>query len=85
MDGPPTSNAAFAELIGTAFRADQPLWELREVVKSLLAASYDRQVVIEDLTAFALELRAAGREADEDIVFDVLDFLTGWCSPHMKL
>lgn len=85
MDGPLTSNAAFAKLIGTALRADQPLWELREVVKSLLAASYDRQVVIEDLTAFALELRAAGREADEDVVFDVLDFLTGWCSPHMKL
>ncbi len=68
-----------------ALYADRPLDVLREVVQSLLAASYDRQVMIENLTAFALELRAAEREADEDVVFDVLDFLTGWCSPHMKL
>ena len=58
---------------------------MREIVQSLLAASYDRQVVIENLTAFALELRAAGCEADEDTVFDVLDFLAGWCSADMKL
>jgi hypothetical protein len=30
-------------------------------------------------------LRQAGREADEDMVMDVMDFLMGWCSPHMKL
>jgi hypothetical protein len=30
-------------------------------------------------------LRQADREADEDAITDVMDFLVGWCSPHMKL
>jgi hypothetical protein len=30
-------------------------------------------------------LREAGREKDEDAVMDVMDFLVGWCSPHMRL
>jgi hypothetical protein len=30
-------------------------------------------------------LRQDGRETDEDAVMDVFDFLTGWCSPHMRV
>jgi hypothetical protein len=30
-------------------------------------------------------LRQLGRETEEDPVMDVMDFLVGWCSPHMKL
>jgi hypothetical protein len=30
-------------------------------------------------------LREADREKDEDAVMDVMDFLLGWCSPHMQL
>ncbi|HVA47411.1 MAG TPA: hypothetical protein VNH11_13660 [Pirellulales bacterium] len=30
-------------------------------------------------------LREAGRDSDEDVVLEVMDFLVGWCSPHMSL
>jgi len=30
-------------------------------------------------------LHEAGRETDEDSLVEVMDFLTGWCSPHMSL
>jgi hypothetical protein len=31
------------------------------------------------------QLRQAASEAEEDAAMDVMDFLVGWCSPHMKL
>ena len=31
------------------------------------------------------QLRQADRETEEDAVMDAMDFLVGWCSPHMKL
>jgi hypothetical protein len=31
------------------------------------------------------QLRDAGRDRDEDIVLEVMDFLIGWCSPHLKI
>ena len=36
-------------------------------------------------TAEAKAMREANRETDEDVVLEVMDFLTGWCSPHMRL
>jgi hypothetical protein len=30
-------------------------------------------------------LRSGLSDADEDIVLEVLDFVTGWCSPHVRL
>lgn len=32
-----------------------------------------------------LALRSQSREMDEDRVADVMDFIVGWCSPHMQL
>lgn len=32
-----------------------------------------------------LHLRGSEREADEDKVTDVMDFIVGWCSPHQCL
>ncbi len=75
--------ASSNDLFSNALRSDQPLWALREVARDLLAQSYSREALIDQLTAFGLELRAADREDEGDVVLEVLDFLTGWCSPHM--
>jgi hypothetical protein len=37
------------------------------------------------LRALRGHLRDAGRDADEDMVLEVMDFLAGWSSPHMKI
>jgi len=65
--------------------APEPLWGLRDVVAELLAAGTDRARVQEQLEAFRIRLREQNREHDEDTVLEVLDFVTGWCSPDQRL
>jgi hypothetical protein len=30
-------------------------------------------------------LRVQGKEREEDLLLEVMDFIEGWCSPHMKI
>jgi hypothetical protein len=69
-----------------ALAADQPLLALRDAVATEI---HDHGTPREEVTAALeremLELRAAGRDAEEDVVTDVLDFVVGWSSPHMRI
>ncbi|MFS8102930.1 hypothetical protein LFM09_37960 [Lentzea alba] len=51
-------------------------------IKAILVAHREAVVpdeaLIEVLTKLMLDLRAQGREDDDDLIADVLDFLTGW-------
>lgn len=69
----------------SALNSDRPYGSLRGVVKWLLAAGADREGLRVSLEAFRTQLRGAGRDADDDVVLEVLDDLTGWTSPHRKL
>ncbi|HEV8555435.1 MAG TPA: hypothetical protein VGR06_03440 [Actinophytocola sp.] len=83
-----TENQADPDWLGAferGLRAPEPLRGLRDVVAELLAAGADRTRVQEQLEAFRLRLQEQNRENDEDTVLDVLDFVTGWCSPDQKL
>lgn len=31
------------------------------------------------------KLRQIVDDAQEDVILEVMDFLTGWCSPHMRI
>ncbi len=46
-----------------------------------LRAGTPREQVIAKLEA----LRAGLSDSDKDVVLEVLDFVTGWCSPHVRL
>jgi hypothetical protein len=71
--------------IEEALRSAEPVNELRNLVLHLLADGNTRDTIRELLERARQELRRANREAAEDAVMDVMDFLVGWCSPHMKL
>jgi len=71
--------------IEEALRTDSPVWRLRDLAANLLSQGRDREEVLALFEQARSQLREADREADEDAVMDVMDFLTGWCSPHMKL
>ena len=73
------------EHIEPALRSSEPVKELRTVVLHLLADGQTRVAILEWLERARQQLRQAERETDEDAVMDVMDFLVGWCSPHMKL
>jgi len=72
-------------LLEEAFRADNPLEELRNRIQAMVSQGYEREKLVQELTDFALDLRAVNRERDEDLITEVLDFLIGWCSPYMKI
>jgi len=58
---------------------------LRDFAREVLAEGYPRERLIEDFNHVHAELRQEGREEREDAVMEVMDFLYGWCSSHMKL
>ena len=66
----------------TALAASDPLLALRQTVADELR-SRGRDRVLTDLEELR-ELLAEHGEND-DVVLDVMDFVTGWCSPHERL
>jgi hypothetical protein len=67
-----------------AFQEPLTLLALRDVV-DLELKSQDGGAVYRRLEVFRETLRGADREADDEVVLDVMDFLAGWCSPHELL
>jgi hypothetical protein len=63
----------------------EPTLRLRSTVQTLLEEGWTRELALEALQEFRAQLQGAGREADEDVVLEVMDFVTGWSSPHVKL
>lgn len=72
--------------------------DLQQAIESLLAETALLDVVRgwrdsgvsqgeaeQRLTKFMLELRASGREDEEDLIMDVLDCVVGWCAPGHAL
>lgn len=67
-----------------ALESREPLQALRAVVlRELDENGHNRRRVLRDLEEVRLVLRRDGLE--EDVVLDVMDFVTGWCSSHEKL
>ena len=71
--------------IEQALRGGDPVNELRNLALHLLATGQTREAILEFFERARQHLRLAGRETDEDAVMDGMDFLVGWCSPHMNL
>jgi len=73
------------ELFEQALHAEEPVHELRSLALRLSSQGYDREALLGKYEEVRQQLRQEDREVDEDAVMDVLDFLTGWCSPHMRI
>lgn len=59
--------------------------QLYGLAEELLADGYPRETLLEDFKRAVLKLRAEGREEAEEEVVEVLDALTGWCAPSVRL
>ena len=68
-----------------ALKGSDPVKELRDLTLHLLANGQTREAVLKLFEGARQQLRQTGRETEEDAVMDAMDFLVGWCSPHMKL
>ena len=71
--------------IEQALQPNEPIQALRNLAQQLLADGQTSEAVLELFEHARQQLRQADRETEEEAVMDVMDFLVGWCSPHMKL
>jgi hypothetical protein len=65
-----------------ALQQTRPIEQLEEIVKNLLSQGYSTESI---LAAFESFRQTNQDEEYEEIVLDVMDFLTGWCSPHKRI
>lgn len=72
-------------LFRDAMTSVHPLWELRVILRGLLADGHDRSSLVDDLNHMREALRLSGREDEENVVLDVMDFVDGWSAPHVSL
>jgi hypothetical protein len=68
-----------------ALRSGDPTTSLSEAVRMLVAQGHKRATLYTELEQLRESLAATGRESEEDAVLDVMDFLSGFCSPHMRI
>lgn len=73
-------------LFENSLKAENPTAALSDAVRQLHKQSgKDRQEILDELEEYRNLLRAQGRDAEEDVVLEVMDFLVGWSSPHVSL
>ena len=73
------------EAFAAALKSRDPLFSMRDAAAELLAAGIRRDHLLRELEDFRYEARTGQRPEDEDVVLEVMDFLDGWSSPHVKL
>ena len=68
-----------------ALHSSEPVMRMRDLVRSELEHNVPRREVLGQLESLRIELRGSERGDEEDVVLDVMDFVSGWSSPHMQL
>ena len=71
--------------IQEALAGPDSLNQLRLLVKKLQSEGLSNDSILQSFEQARQHLREQGREQDENVVMELMDFLVGWCSPHMKL
>lgn len=69
-------------LLRKALQEQRTMEELRSIVETLLNKGYEEDTLLTELEAFREQ---SEDDPYEDVVLEVMDFLTGWCSPHMRI
>ncbi len=71
--------------IQQALASPEPLTQLRFLVRELQTQGQDQAAILALFEQARQQLRQEGRDREEDVLLEVMDFLAGWCSPHMSL
>jgi hypothetical protein len=80
----PSARRKTITALDTALHEPVTVTTLRELVLVELKHR-DRDAVHQKLEQLHQSLRGANRERDDNAVFEIMDQLTGWCSPHLRL
>ncbi len=58
---------------------------LHGLVQELIDLKNNRKQIEQIFSDAALRFREQNREEDEDIVVEILDYISGWCSPSQYI
>lgn len=75
----------FDESLTVALAAPNPFQAVRSLAEGFLLRGESRDTLYKKLEQARQQLHKQGREADADVVLDVMDLVDGWCSPHVKI
>lgn len=73
------------EEINRALNSAAPHDTLRSVVLKLVLDGSERSELLKSLGEYRSLQKSVLSEAEDDIILEVMDYLAGWCSPHMKI
>ena len=76
---------SFEDQFEEALRSPEPHERLAAFAIELSSGGRGQDEVLQIFDSFRSQLRLAARESDEDTVMDVMDRISGWCSPHARL
>lgn len=76
---------AVTQAFHAALRSGDRVENLRRVAERELRAGTPREQLLAQLEQLRSDLSSIGRDHDEDAVLELMDFITGWCSPHARL
>ncbi len=65
-----------------ALQQSSPIEKLEQIVKDLLLKGYSKESLLAEFESFR---ETTTDENYEEVVLDVMDFLTGWCSSHKRI
>lgn len=68
-----------------ALHSVDPAEELRQLAERLSSQGHDRAAVLSMFEKARSELREDAREAEEDVLMDVMDRLVSWCAPGAEI
>ena len=71
--------------IEMALLAKEPVTALSEIAREMKASGQSQPEIYAAFNALLQTAQTNGVEEQVDAVRDVLDFITGWCSPAAKL
>jgi hypothetical protein len=76
---------AMTDELRTAYASENRLYALRRAADHELQTGTTREQLIAQLDELRTDLHEFGGQGDEDIVLDVMDFVSGWCSSSARL
>ncbi|MEO8391660.1 MAG: hypothetical protein ABI700_01585 [Chloroflexota bacterium] len=72
----------YKEIFDGALKQEDKMLSLRDAVIKLRSEGVDKETLLSELSSYRSVTES---EADEDIVLEVMDFLEGWSSSHMRI
>ena len=71
--------------IRNALASPSPTLYLWTILKALIDKGESKENLLNIFSNMRKNLSLPSQDAEDDLILEMMDFLTGWCSPNMRL